>query len=129
MAANLQHAIPGVQAPAFIEGALNAFELAGFIDRWHAAGMLGPVRVQFWARGMVRCGIVEQVVIAGYGDDWINVREDGFQSTGVYWAKPHQVRLCTGDGRCTCGESVAAQAAQPRAAADSAPLGNTGVTA
>lgn len=56
------------------------------------------VRIRSRGESVVLCG---QVVELNAGDEeWFRVETD----IGPVWAQPRNLRLCSGDGRCTCEE-------------------------
>ena len=90
------------------------------------------VYVQYRKSGAVFCGTVLEATPGRNGLDWFRVSGP----LGPCWVCHHNVRLCSGDGRCVCEpepdqplRSPAAPAARQREdAAGDAPLGNTGTT-
>lgn len=93
-------------------------------------GQVPVVRVQVRKRGVMFCGRVLEAAPAseGHSIDWFKV--DSY--LGQMWFPDQHVRLCSGDGRCTCEDEFDA-AREPRAcawprAALTVPPGNTGTT-
>jgi len=85
-------------------------------------------RVQFIRRGVKGCGVVVDANPGDQASDWFQVRAN---EGGQCWLPAKNVRLCSGDGRCTCEAAAAAGGApacgvQP--AAKAVPPGNTGTT-
>ncbi len=56
------------------------------------------VRKRFGGRQLVLCGQVIELDASSDTDEWFKVGTD----LGPVWAVSRNVRLCSGDGRCTC---------------------------
>lgn len=108
--------------------ALTFERFASECRRTEAAHAPLPVHVQFRKRGEILCGRVLDVRPANGGGqlDFFLIESE----LGICWCAHHNVRMCSGDGLCTCecssetgpGKRSAGPVSEP-------PLGNTGVAA
>lgn len=62
------------------------------------------VHVQIRRRGATLCGQVVELGEFASDGQWFKVNTPDL---GDVWAEHRQVRLCSGDGRCTCDEGQA----------------------
>jgi hypothetical protein len=60
------------------------------------------VHVQVKRRGEVHCGHVVELADTVDSREWFKVQTQ----LGLVWAESKNVRLCSGDGRCTCEASA-----------------------
>lgn len=107
--------------------ALTYREWVGFVVGRDMLGESTMARVQFMRRGVKGCGIVVDAAPGDDATDWFQVRAN---EGGQHWLPAKNVRLCSGDGRCTC-EAEAPEGARACAGAPGAcavPPGNTGTT-
>lgn len=63
-----------------------------------SSGAADPLHVQVRKAGEVLCGRVVECYRPTWGGEWFKVRTE----LGVVSASSSNVRLCSGDGRCTC---------------------------
>lgn len=106
--------------------ALTYREWVGFVLGRDMLGESIQAFVQFQRRGIKACGVVVDGAPADGSSDWFQIRSlDG----GLCWLPQANVRLCSGDGRCSC-EALALEGARVAGAsgACAVPLGNTGTT-
>lgn len=119
---NVRQVEHGAQAGAFSYAAYTAFVL----DVYEHTGRVPPVRVQVQKRGVTFCGKVLDASAGRDETDWFKVD----CQLGQLWFPHEKVRLCSGDGRCTCEapEGAEGRACAAPAPAGAVPLGNTGTT-
>jgi hypothetical protein len=75
-----------------------------YVSQALETGRTPVVHVQIRRRGVVLCGTVAEMVdlFDQSGREWFKVD----CQLGRVWVESRNVRLCSGDGRCTCEEPV-----------------------
>lgn len=75
-----------------------------FVSQSLATGRTPIVHVQIRRRGVTLCGTVAEIV-----EQFDEDRREWFKvdcALGRVWAESKNVRLCSGDGRCSCEEAA-----------------------
>lgn len=127
---NVTHAAEQPQAGQFTGFCTYRDWLRQRLDR-DMVGDFTPVRVQTLRRGLKSCAVVVEAELGDGSQDWFRVRLDGEQR--LSWLPSSKVRMCSGDGRCSCERAAEEAAGFGRAceaipAASDVPPGNTGTT-
>lgn len=105
MGGNVLHESLGQQGRSpCVQGEALTFEAysAHMLDVWKRTNLVRPVHVQVRKRGIVLCGRVVEASPGNVGSDWFKV--DSY--LGQLWFVGDNVRMCSGDGRCSCEVAV-----------------------
>ena len=96
---------------------------AAYMQACQQRGLLSPaarpwvqVQKRFGAHRLVLCGQVLELDAASDTGEWFKVATD----QGSLWIESRNVRMCSGDGRCTC--EVEARGSEGRGVPHRAPL-------